>query len=267
MRNRIISILMAGLLLLLVLFTLVPSNAQESQSSKTRLEIGYIWMDLTGSIYDSTSNTTTDIGNLGLGKTTSPWIAIEKQVYNERSFVGLSFFSYKDDSTVTLTSNVALPNSSGGNVIFPAGTSLYTTYKYYAIDIYYKSFFQPYNPDQGGIYLLGGLRFNNLKATSSDGARTSTYEVKVPTFYLGLGGDYKLAENLRAYGYVSGFSGSSSDGKGNLMEYELGLTYSITENVDLGLGYKYMKYNLEDSNSNKLDSTFKGFKAMFRVRF
>ncbi len=257
------SITLALLLALMVSFF---ANAEDAFKG-LKLDLGYTWGKLNGTITAGT-NPSTDIGVLNVTNPSGIWISLEKNVYNPRTSLGLAYYNLRDEGTATLTSNIFLPDSStGGAVLFPAGSTVNTTLEYTAVDIYYKSFLVPYTPESGGIYFLGGLRFNKFKGISDDGINRAEYNVNVPTFYLGLGGDYRLADNLRAFFSLGGFTGSSSQGKGNLFEYEVGANLDMSENTALGLAYRYQKYNLEDSSGNKADLSFKGFRAYLKIKF
>ena len=216
--KKIVSLITLALILTISLISLSFAQENENSLSNIKLQTGYIWMKLNGSLYEATNNSTTDLGTLGISNSHSIWIALEKNAYNKRTFVGVSYFQLRDSGRVTLTSNVILPDSQNGGVFFNAGTSLSTSYKYSGLDLYYKSFLAPYTPEQGGWYFIGGLRFNDFDATSSDGVRTAHYKVSVPTFYIGLGGDYKIAQGLRTFGYITGYTGSSSKGSGSEFE-------------------------------------------------
>ena len=95
-------------------------------------------------------------------------------------------------------------------------------------------------------------------------------EVTAPLPHIGVMGGYAFNDNLILDGRLVGFYLSISDYTGWLLEAETKLTYMIWDNVGIGLGARYFRFNLEADTSDidgELDFSFIGPTAFAVVTF
>ncbi len=227
------------------------------------------WSDLSGDVKASSASESVDlVDDMGLGDTeTNLDIVFEKRV-NKRGWAGLRYTAIRHSSTVTLDRDITLPSEvdASSTVTFNKGTTVDTYLKYNAVELYYKYKIVK-NWERSGLYLLGGIRFNDAEASATSSSSKGLYSINIPTFYLGLNGYYKLSDNLGGYLDIKGFSSANSDKTGALFEYEVGLEFNLSDNMAIDLGYRHAEYDLTDSADNDADFTLEGLLGGLMVKF
>lgn len=232
-------------------------NTVNINENKYSFSLGVWNAKLTGDTFAPSTTFTTDLQNdLGFGNNKGMVTFDFNYRISGLNGVGLSFFSGTHKAVRTLTRNITLPGDPN-DVNVANGTTVFSSIKYNAFDLYYKRYFT--TDSNYEFYGLASIRFNNIEVDFS----TSTNAIvsgdfNLPNLQLGLGGNFKLSENLKAFYQAQGLSLSLGGKKINFIEYLLGIQFKFSQNWGINLGYRYNNLKAEDDFSRSLKLRYQG---------
>ncbi|MCX7758955.1 MAG: porin family protein [bacterium] len=232
-------------------------NTVGVNDNKYSIGVGVWSAELAGDTFAPSTVFTTDLeSDLGFGNTKAILTFDFNYRFSNLNGAGVSFFSGSHKAVRTLTRNITLPGDPS-DVNIASGRTVFTDINYSAFDLYYRRYFA--TETNYNFYGLVGVRFNNLSADfSTSTAPLVSTDFNVATAYLGIGGDFKLSENINAFYQAQGLSLSFSGDKINFIEYKLGLEYKFTQNWGLNIGYRYNNTKAEDDFSRSLKVKYQG---------
>ncbi|MCS7165853.1 MAG: hypothetical protein RMJ51_06255 [Candidatus Calescibacterium sp.] len=252
-------------------------NIVNYQENKYSISLGIWNTDLKGDTFAPSTVFTTDLeDDLGFGNNKA-FVSFDfNYMLSNLNSVGFSFFTGSHKAVRTQTRNITLPGEPS-DVNVPAGTTVFSEIKYSAFDLYYRRYFS--TESNYSFYSLIGTRFNNLKADFSTSTTdlasvfsTSTTDLasidfNVPVVYVGIGGDFRISDSIKAFYQIQGIPISISGEKVNYIEYKIGFDYKFTENWGLSIGYRYNSTKAEDDFSRSLKTRYQGFTAGLNGKF
>jgi len=273
--SRLFKIKIVALIMTLLFLSLANANDYYSQSyyymntdSQSRYSYKLnVWnTKLTGNTFAPSNSFTTDLeDDLGFGDTKSSFTFDFNYRLSNINGIGLSFFSSSHKSVRTLTRDITLPGEPN-DVTIDAGDTVFSKINYSAFDLYYRRYFSTTSNYE--FYGLVGVRFNNLKGDfSTDTGPLSSFSSNFPTAYLGVGGNFSLSQNFRAYYNIQGLSISLSSDKLNYIEYDLGLEYKFTNNWFVNIGYRYNNSKFKNDLSREVNLKYQGLTFGIGGRF
>jgi len=165
----------------------------------------------------------------------------------ERWRIEFEYYGLYRAGTRTLSRDIAWDDT-----VFPASASLSSQFD---SDVFRVgagwSFLKSPTAEVGGILGLHVTRFRirlSGEASLGNASATSEFEEKdatVPLPTIGLYGAVQFTPGWYLRGRVDYFSLSSGNYDGRLVNATAGLSYFVTRNVGLGLGYRYVDYSLQ----------------------
>lgn len=260
-------------LLLLVISIFKYSFAQNYyvynniEDKKMDIKAGLWSAKLRGTLFAPSTNFITDLSNdLGFGNTKSGFYFDFNYKLSNLNTVGFSYFNVEHKAVKTLTRNITLP-AEPVDVNVNNRTTIFSNIRNSAFDLFYKRHF---NTEQNyDFYGMVGIRFNNFKADySSNNLAIASFEGNAPFLFVGLGGKFNIGSNLNAFYEVSGLGVSlNSNSKNKFFQYNLGLSYRLTENWNFQIGYRYLSTKFEDDYNRNADLKLDGLNFGLNFKF
>jgi hypothetical protein len=271
--NRINNYLKIVLILILISISIVKySYAQDYyvynnvEDKKMEIKVG-IWNNkLTGSLFAPSNNFTTDLADdLGFGNTKTGFYVDFNYKLSNLNTVGFSYFNVEHKAVRTLIRSITIP-AEPNDININVNTTVFSNIRNSAFDLFYKRYF---NTEQNyNFYGMIGIRFNNFKGDFSTNTTTlASFNGTAPSLLLGLGGKFNIGSNLSAFYEAKGFGISVSDVKYNLAQYNLGIVYRFTENLNLNVGYNYIFNKLEDDMNRSATLKLQGLNFGINLKF
>ena len=190
----------------------------------------------------------------------------------ERWRIEFEYYGLNRAGTRTLSRDIAWDDT-----VFPASASLSTEFDSDVFRIGAGwSFVKSPTAELGGVLGLHVTRFRfrlNGQVSlgnASVGTQVEQKDATIPLPTIGLYGALQLSPGWYLTGRVDYFSLSSGDYDGGLVNATAGLSYFVTRNIGVGLGYRYVDYSLELTRANwvgAVDYRFSGPVLSLEVGF
>jgi long-subunit fatty acid transport protein len=132
--------------------------------------------------------------------------------------------------------------------------------------------YSPWHDANSEVGFLLGFHYTSMKTSLSNSTGTITQEasVKYPLPTLGMRGSWRVAPNTRINGFGQILKLKIGDYDGELLNFGAGAEYAFTDEMIVGVGYDYYKYNLtstKDKARGEFDYRFAGPKLNFSWNF
>jgi hypothetical protein len=271
--NRINNYLKIVLLLILICISVVKYSYAQNyyvynnvEDKKMQIKVG-IWNNkLVGSLFAPSNNFTVDLADdLGFGNSKGGFFFDFNYKLSDLNGVGFSYFNVEHKAVRTLTRSITIP-AEPNDININVNTTVFSNIRNSAFDLFYKRYFN--TEENYDFYGMIGIRFNNFKSDySTNTTPLASFEGNVPSLFLGLGGKFNIGSNLSAFYEAKGFSISVSAGKYNLAQYNLGIVYRFTENLNLNVGYNYISNDFEDDVNRSATLKLQGLNFGINLKF
>ncbi len=186
--------------------------------------------------------------NLGLPKHTTVARLSGDYWLSDRARLDFSLFQYRRSATRQVDKTIEF-----GDSVFPINTVVMTSSKVTIFKAAYT--FAPIRRSRGFFGLTGGLYFASSALSLNDttvGADESD-NVDAPLPVIGVRGEYDLTRRVMLIGAVEWFGIATNKAGGRLVDSYIGVDYSFSERVALGLAYNNVTMSLHAKNDRGLE--------------